>query len=76
MIIIYTRELCPNCDEVKEVLKSKGILFKEENVDYFKNKAKLVVRGLSELPVINTNNTWLQFESMEVVLEKLGLNND
>ena len=44
MITIYTREFCPNCEEIKEILKFKNINFEERDVDYFKNKAKIVVQ--------------------------------
>jgi glutaredoxin len=61
-MVIYTREFCPNCDKVKDFLKTNNITFEEKDVDYFKNKAKLVVRGLKELPVLNYNNKWIEYE--------------
>lgn len=66
MLNIYTREFCPNCDKVKDYLKNKGIEYKELDVDYFKNKAKLVVRGFLELPVIENNGKWKEFSNISI----------
>lgn len=60
-MIVYTREFCPNCDEIKCYLKKNKINFEERDVDFFKNKAKLVVRGLKELPVLNCGSKWIEF---------------
>lgn len=65
---IFTREFCPNCDDVKSELNRLGIKYEELDVDFFKNKAKLVVRGLSELPVLAHDNEYIQFTNMEDVL--------
>lgn len=32
-ILIYTKAQCPNCVTAKQLLKSKGILFEERNMD-------------------------------------------
>jgi glutaredoxin len=66
MLNIYTREFCPNCDKVKDYLKNKDIEYKELDVDYFKNKAKLVVRGFLELPVIENNGVWKEFSNTSI----------
>ena len=73
---IYTKKFCPNCDEIKEVLSNNNIKYEERDVDYFKNKAKLVVRGFKDLPVIENNNEWVEFTSLEETLNKIGIKID
>ena len=75
MITIYTKEFCPNCDDVKEVLKKNNIKFEEKDVEYFKNKAKLIVRGFNELPVISSGDMWFEFDNIENILRKIGIKN-
>ena len=72
-MVIYTREFCPNCDDIKNYLKENNISFEEKDVDYFKNKAKLVVRGLKELPVLNYQNNWFEFNDnmKNIIMENL-----
>jgi glutaredoxin len=76
MIFIYTREFCPNCEEVKDVLKSRDLKFEEKDVDYFKNKAKIVVRGFKELPIINIKDEWKEFDNIDSIIEFIGFKND
>ena len=74
MLEIYTREFCPNCDKIKLYLKSNEIKFVEKDVDYFKNKAKLVVRGFEELPVLNIDGVWSEFSNENDIILFIGEN--
>ena len=65
MINVFTRDFCPNCDDVKSKLKELNIAFVELDVDNFKNKAKLVVRGLKELPVLSHDNKYEEFSDID-----------
>lgn len=73
---IFTRTFCPNCDMVKEEMKKLNIKFEEVDVDYFKNKAKLIVRGLKELPVLEHNENYIEFTNMEDLISFISKNND
>lgn len=73
---IYTKEFCPNCEDLKEILTKKNIVYIEKDINNFKNKAKLVVRGFKDLPVIEINDKWFEFSELQHALEEIGATND
>jgi glutaredoxin 3 len=52
-IIVYSKQLCPNCDQVKALLKSKNIDFKEINIETnAAGRDVLIERGLRSVPQV------------------------
>jgi glutaredoxin 3 len=73
MIIVYSKKVCPNCVQVKQLLESKGIKYTE--VDIETNAAGrdiLVERGLRSVPQVfhgeqligdlTKTKTWLELK--------------
>jgi ribonucleoside-triphosphate reductase len=60
-ITVYTLPLCPNCKQIKKFCNENNISFSEINVNNdFKAKARLIVEGLTEMPIIQINRVFYQ----------------
>lgn len=52
MIVVYSRDSCAPCRQLKAYLKHKGIEFEEKNVDLTENLDELIgITGLTMVPV-------------------------
>lgn len=53
-LIVYTLELCPNCDLLKGFLKKKGLAYSERDLSSAESLTELRVNGVfvNEAPVL------------------------
>ncbi len=60
-LIVYSKSFCPYCDKLKGFLGTRGIIYKEVNVDdSLDSKATLLIKGLTTVPqVFDGNGSYL-----------------
>jgi len=53
MMIVYSKSNCPNCVQAKNILESKGVEYKEVDVEQDEDaRGKLSAQGFKALPQI------------------------
>lgn len=87
-ITVYTKENCPGCNALKDILKKYGIVFKEENIEILINPKKLTELiseqnvYISSAPVLKIDNNYyasltdekgLRHDHVKEILNKSGL---
>lgn len=77
MFTIYTQENCPNCLELKNLLKSNNIQYNELNinaktVESSEAKAKMILNDIETTPAIEYNNQILGGSVQELAQNILG----
>ena len=60
-LTIYTLELCPNCELLKEYLKGHGIPYQERDLSTAESLTELRINGVfvSEAPVLQNGDHFL-----------------
>lgn len=60
-IIVYSLEICPNCEILKNFLKSKGLEYKELDLSLPENMTELRLNNVfvREAPVLQVEDTFL-----------------
>jgi glutaredoxin len=60
-LTIYTLELCPNCELLKEYLKGHGIPYQERDLSTAESLTELRINGIfvSEAPVLQNGDHFL-----------------
>ncbi|MEI6292092.1 MAG: glutaredoxin domain-containing protein [Methanomicrobiales archaeon] len=60
-LTIYTLELCPNCELLKEYMKGHGIPFRERDLSTAESLTELRINGIfvSEAPVLQNGDHFL-----------------
>ncbi len=60
-LTIYTLELCPNCELLKEYLKGQKIPFQERDMSTAESLTELRINGIfvSEAPVLQNGDNFL-----------------
>lgn len=59
-LVIYSNDICPNCDKLKQALKQHNVNYQEINLTASPEHADILrEKGLRSLPVINMNDEWL-----------------
>ncbi len=57
MFTIYTQDNCPNCLELKNVLKQNNIQYTELDVNQsYSAKAKMIMNDIETTPAVEINN--------------------
>lgn len=57
MFTIYTQDNCPNCLELKNVLKQNNIQYTELDVNQsYAAKAKMIMNDIETTPAVEFNN--------------------
>lgn len=54
-IVIYTKEKCPNCTSAKQLLKSKGLMYVERDVEANPALLDNLPTGVRQMPQIFIN---------------------
>lgn len=58
MIKLYTQENCPNCEELKDFLKVKGIEYNEVDVNNdTKARAFMIMNDIETTPAVDFNSS-------------------
>lgn len=76
-ITVYSLEYCPNCEILKEFLKSHGFWYKELDMALPENMTELRLNNVfvREAPVLQVGETFLKsadlFENGSVIEEKV-----
>lgn len=76
-ITVYSLEICPNCEILKNFLKSKGFEYKELDLSLPENMTELRLNNVfvREAPVLQINETFLTsadlFKNGAVIEEKV-----
>ena len=57
-LIVYSLELCPNCDLLKKFLKKKGLRYSERDLSSAESLTELRVNGVfvNEAPVLQSGD--------------------
>lgn len=65
-IIVYTTQMCPKCDQLKKVLKSRNVSFKESDMATPESLTELRINGVFTLtsPVLQIDDTFLTYEEL------------
>ena len=65
-IIVYTTQMCPKCDQLKKVLKSSNVSFKEADMATPESLTELRVNGVFTVtaPVLQIDETFLTYEEL------------
>ncbi|MFA5760333.1 MAG: glutaredoxin domain-containing protein [Dehalococcoidales bacterium] len=60
-IIVYSLEMCPNCDDFKEKLNKKGLHFTELDLDSDDVKINLLIDSVTlvEAPIIRIDGKYM-----------------
>ena len=60
-VIVYPREICPNCDLLKAYLDARGAAYAEEDLSSAEALTELRVNGVfvNEAPVLRKGDTFL-----------------
>ncbi len=67
MFKLYTQENCPNCEELKEFLKEKGISYDEVDVNNdTKARAFMIMNDLETTPALTMNDNIIAGEVMDM----------
>ena len=76
-LTVYSLEFCPNCEILKEYLKSQGLRYIEKDLASREPLAELRIHGVfvREAPVLRKDNTFLTsdqlFKSGKLMEEKI-----
>jgi glutaredoxin len=68
-VIVYSKPVCPNCDQAKQLLESKGIEFtyvdlEQDMTSFFKFRGL----GIREVPVIEVDGELVNLASLRKLL--------
>ncbi|MFP4654134.1 MAG: glutaredoxin family protein [Methanohalobium sp.] len=65
-IIVYTTETCPKCEQLKKLLKSSNIPFKEADMSTPESLTELRVNGVFEVtaPILQIDDKFLTHEEL------------
>lgn len=65
-IIVYTTETCPKCEQLKKLLKSNNISFKEADMSTPEALTELRVNGVFEVtaPILQIDDKFLTHEEL------------
>jgi glutaredoxin len=65
-LTIYTLELCPNCELLKEYLRGHGIPFLERDMSTAESLTELRINGIfvSEAPVLQNGDDFLTSQDL------------
>lgn len=59
-LVIYSNDICPNCDKLKQALKQHNVPFTEINLSQTPEKSEVLrEKGFRQLPVINMAGEWM-----------------
>lgn len=75
-IEVYTKSNCPNCVAAKELLKSKGLVFDERDMDDPEQRERFVTAnpGIRQMPQIFINSQRVGgIDGLRAALKQLGL---
>jgi glutaredoxin len=74
MIIVYSLPNCPNCEHLKEVLKTTGYDFEERPMDSAESITDMRIEGCfaMEAPVLKVNDKYFEYKDIkDNILENL-----
>jgi len=65
-IIVYTTKMCPKCDQLKKVLKSSNVSFKEADMATPESLTELRINGVFTVtaPVLQIDDNFLTYEEL------------
>lgn len=69
MISVYTLPVCPNCDDLKNKLKSKGLVFDEYDLEDSDVRLSLLMESVTlvDAPIVKINDVY--FNSSDAMKE-------
>ncbi len=73
-VVVYSKDHCPYCDKAKDLLKEKGVTFREIRVDYDASQLKIMVEksGRRTVPQIFINDESIGGFDDLAALQKAG----